>query len=289
MFAVALAVAASGLVVAGLATAGHSSRRDKQPPPGPSLPAAAPTGYVQIDSGELPLPDSSALSGQATCPAGTVVWGGGVVIASTDIHANVNSSYPLASKKGWLAWVDNTSGADTTFHVYAVCAKQPAGYKIVAKKVLIVPKGTTTGHATCPAGAVALSGGGYLPVRSTEINLSDSHPTLAERYGSVAGWVTDVVSTIGGNDKLTAYVVCAKPAPAGYEVRQESVKLDAGTQQGTTADCSSGKVVTGAGSFTSGKLARVNTLEAIGPGAGAWANSDDEYDQKLVVYGICVS
>src|SRR5581483_8605881 len=96
MFAVALAVAAAALVVAGLAAAGHSSRRDKEPPPGPSLPAAAPTGYSQIDTGALPLPDDSEVSAQATCPAGTVVWGGGVVIESTDVRANVNSSYPLA-------------------------------------------------------------------------------------------------------------------------------------------------------------------------------------------------
>jgi hypothetical protein len=54
--------------------------------------------------------------------------------------------------------------------------------------------------------------------------------------------------------------------------------------------CSSGKVVTGAGLFTSGKFATLNTLEPYGPGgAGAWANSGDVHDQDLFVSAICVS
>ena len=71
-------------------------------------------------------------SGQAACPAGQSVLGGGALVDSTDIQVSINRSYPYDADGmiggflpdgGWAAAVNNTSGVGSSFVVYAICTK----------------------------------------------------------------------------------------------------------------------------------------------------------------------
>lgn len=308
----ALVVVGCGLVVVGLAVAGQlsggslpvpgspaapagaASAGDKVPPSAPAGPSpSAPSGYVRVVSGAISSPDGTQVSGQATCPSGTVVWGGGVFVSSSSTNASVNSSYPLPTKRGWKAWVNNTSGAATDFTVTAVCAAQPLGYKIVAKTVPTTPVWNDTATANCPAGAAALSGGGLASSRDLSTNLNSSHPTFGDLYGRSAGWQTDLNSyySSGSAAKLTTYVICAKPAPAGYTSSGATVTVAAGAQTNpgdSTTSCPAG-VATGAAAWSGAKEGNLNTLTVGSSFAQLYANNGSTHDEDTFIYVTCVS
>jgi hypothetical protein len=86
--------------------------------------------YSVVTSALLTAENGEQSFGAATCPAATVVYGGGVLVTSDSLAANVNSSWPENDGE-WAADVNNASGSATTFQVYAVCAKEPHQYSIV--------------------------------------------------------------------------------------------------------------------------------------------------------------
>ncbi|HKP17736.1 MAG TPA: hypothetical protein VJT84_04595 [Gaiellaceae bacterium] len=197
----------------------------------------------------------------------------------------------MPTKRGWKAWVNNTSGGATTFNVTAVCAAQPLGYKIVAKTVTTTPIWNDTATANCPAGAAALSGGGLASSRDLRTNLNSSHPTVGEFYGRPAGWQTDLNSyyNTGAAKKLTTYVVCAKPAPAGYTTGGDTFTVATGAQSGATTACPSGGVATGAGAWSGAKEGNLNTLTLGSNFAQAYGNNNSTHDEDVFVYVTCVS
>ena len=230
-------------------------------------------------------------------PSGTVVWGGGVTIDG--VEGRVNSSYPLATARGWQAYVSNPTAHSMAFYVYTVCAHQPAGYKIVAKAGYLVPAGWgSSGIAVCPAGSVALSGGGLSSSRALDISLNSTQPTLGETRGGLAGWQTALTNQGAsvGNAKLTVYVVCAKP-PAGYELRFNSSTNGAGQLDVATSSCvPADKVVVGVGVYSSEKYwTTVNALVPnIGGGGGGGeglvaVNNGGPKPADLLTVAICVS
>ena len=282
---------------AGLATAGQSSSEGtERPAEGARASALADFRLVET---ELSVPAGSQVSGRSMCfPSGTVVWGGGVAIDG-DMEGRVNSSYPLPTGRGWQVYVSNLSTHSMVFWVYAVCAQQPAGYKIVAKAGYLAPAGWgSSGIAVCPAGSVALSGGGLSSSRDLNISLNSTQPTLGETRGGLAGWQTALTnqSAAVGNAKLTVYAVCAKP-PAGYEPRFGSSTNGAGQRDIASVSCvPAGKVVVGVGAYSSEKFwTTINTLVPnIGGGGGGGeglvaVNNGGTRPADLLTVAICVS
>jgi len=79
------------------------------------------SGYQRVVSPSVANPAGGQNSGSVACPAGKKVLGGGVSSTSGDLGHNVNSSYPT-SETTWRADVNNNSGQDRSFIVYAICA-----------------------------------------------------------------------------------------------------------------------------------------------------------------------
>ncbi len=117
---------------------GPAGAQGSQGPPGPkgdtgvqgSVGATGPPGFSSLSYVEAvygPFPAGTQYGGEAACPAGRHVVGGGVVSESGDVgDQQVNSSYPSdgsgAGTTSWWADVDNSSAGPLAFRVYAICA-----------------------------------------------------------------------------------------------------------------------------------------------------------------------
>jgi hypothetical protein len=84
---------------------------------------------TRVVSNDVPAPAGQQAGGGVTCPAGQKALGGGADIAGTGIGVNLNSSFPDASSSAdgapidsWVAFVNNSTTAATTFTVFAICA-----------------------------------------------------------------------------------------------------------------------------------------------------------------------
>jgi Collagen triple helix repeat (20 copies) len=90
-------------------------------PAGPAGPAGV-SGITEVHTQAIDLQPGTQNAAAVQCPAGSLVTGGGVSLASSSTQVNVNSSYPI-SADAWRADVNNASIGVTTFTVYAICAK----------------------------------------------------------------------------------------------------------------------------------------------------------------------
>jgi hypothetical protein len=78
------------------------------------------SGYQRVfTSDAIANPAGTQRVGSVSCPAGKKVLGGGVIGSGGTTHS-VNTSYP-SSESTWRAYMNNTSGGDETFRVYAIC------------------------------------------------------------------------------------------------------------------------------------------------------------------------
>ena len=94
--------------------------------------STAPPGWVEVDSGPIPIPPGQAGSGGSiSCPPGTIPWGGGAFVSGApDIGEDINSSAP--TDVGWTARYNNrTTRMSETFGLDAICANRPPGYTVV--------------------------------------------------------------------------------------------------------------------------------------------------------------
>jgi hypothetical protein len=282
---VGLAVVGSAFVLAGWTGA--------TPPRAPSRGARDPGGYTVVTNGPLAVPNGALVHATTSCPAGTVVWGGGTYnSASTSLAAAVNGTYPLASKRGWQVDVTNASGGDSTFYAYAICAAQPSGYKIV-KATFPDPAGLGTGGlAACSSSSVPLSGGGDSSSTQLDVNLNSTYPFSS---ASSSGWVTDVSNPSADDATLTVYAICAKkPGPSGYEIVAGPIGTNAAGQQSYAyADCSGANVAVGGGVWSSSRdTAVIASTSDPYPTDQHWAgyeNNGSSIDQKFRAYAVCVS
>ena len=120
------------------------------------------------------------------------------------------------------------------------------------------PKG---GFLACPAGTVALGGGGSINAGAPGITIVQNNP-------SPAGWVFAAIEQGAGTAavwSLTTWAVCA-PAPAGYQIVQANGTVN--PPASAIATCPAGKKVTGAGATLDTPVGdNVRVIEAIRPSA----------------------
>jgi hypothetical protein len=81
--------------------------------------AKKPTSYQQVVGTSVTVNPGVQASSSATCPSGTVVFGGGAFNSSGSTAADLNSSLP--SGNGWTAYENNNSSSANSFTAYAVC------------------------------------------------------------------------------------------------------------------------------------------------------------------------
>jgi hypothetical protein len=132
----------------------------------------------------------------ATCPAGSVVTGGGFTSAA---NGSMWTYATWQNGNGWQVSEKNTGGAATLFHVYAVCL---SGTPLTSDKVTatgsIPAGGNASVQVACPAGKVA-TGGGW--------GLSDNEVPFFSGFSS-GYWRVYVHNSSGSVRSLLTAVTC---------------------------------------------------------------------------------
>jgi hypothetical protein len=82
---------------------------------------ATPASPQSVVAASVSNPNGAQSFGTAQCPAGSLRTGGGVFGSSgfAGGQQSINSSYP--SGNGWAAYMNNATGSNSSFTVYAVC------------------------------------------------------------------------------------------------------------------------------------------------------------------------
>jgi hypothetical protein len=134
---------------------------------------------------------------QISCPAGTVVWGGGTAIAGISGPAETIDTSAPGGPTSWRARVSNpgpgaAQAANGGMDVLAICGHKPAGYRIVRASGTAGPTGTPvviTGGPGCPHGTSVIGGGARVgaPLPST--------PLAQAIDGGSGNWVSTIVRT----------------------------------------------------------------------------------------------
>jgi hypothetical protein len=257
--------------------------------PGTSL-----TGYTIVSNGPLSNPNGVQSFGDVSCPTGTVAYGGGVVGQSDGLFQDVNGSFPLVSggvATGWRDYVDNDSGSDSSFTVYAVCAKKSKNYGVVSAEFSNPIGLQSSGSVTCPLtprGKVMkpFGGGGIGTSFGLFQNINSSLPRTSPR-----GWRVDMNNASGANEDFRVYAVCGTKrgwiVSAGNPVTQSAF-----SQTAADASCPSGKVDVGGGVFSSSGSTHVNLNTTFPPTTLIWRsfeNNDTSGNPTITPYVVCLS
>jgi hypothetical protein len=241
--------------------------------------AKAPRGYTVVTSPVFGTTPPGRTHGEVTCPTGLVPLGGGVVIQSTRVDVNVNSSFPLAN--GWAAEVTNNSPFAFSFAVLAVCALQPNHYAIVRGPATPNNAGTqVTAFATCPAGAQPLGGGAASGSPSVFANM---HATAPD--GS--SWEAVMNNGSAPDTTVTAFAVCG--TLGGYAVVGGSQgSAPQGSETPFFAACPAGKVPISGGAVTSSQDIAVNAGSMFPIGSGFEFSMNNEVGNTAIVGAVAV-
>jgi hypothetical protein len=208
-----LPAAAVAAMASPAAAARHSSA---------AISADHPPGYQIITSGPTNAPPSAFNSGAfATCPAGTVVWGGGVAfIGVPNLSLTVSTSNPNGSG-GWAARVNNTGTTTAQFEVDAICANKPKGYQIVSEMVDNPSAAQSDATATCPSPDVLLGGGTLSTADQVGAVLTSAWPRSSAKF---KGYMYNGTSS---DANFIVYAVCGHK-PADYKFTSNSSSLGPG-------------------------------------------------------------
>lgn len=164
------------------------------------------SGYVQEKSASVSNPAGSQNSAAFGCPSGKELLGGGGLSSSRSTLVNLSSSWPAGMTLVWNIDMDNASSASATFNVYAVCATLNVGgtdYQLVQGVPVENPPGNqTAASAICPGGLSALGGGVSSTSSATDVTINSTFPVTG-------GWRGDENNAGGGNEFVTAFVLCA--------------------------------------------------------------------------------
>lgn len=136
---------------------------------------------------------------EVSCPAGSVVTGGGWVVGSTKPVEVYNSSQ---SGNGWQIYVSNTGSENPLINAYAVCLSGISGTTASASDNGPVAA-DGTGHVVqaCPSGSYA-TGGGF----ATNIGVTIYNTSKKDN-----GWQNYALNGTGTEKGLNTYVICYTP------------------------------------------------------------------------------
>lgn len=285
-FGALMAVGAVALVMTGMvarpAGAAVKSSAAVQPNKGPK-PPKAPPGYTVVNSGTIDNPAGLQSRGNAVCPSGTVVLGGGGYSNSVATDVNLNSSFPNGSTE-WSVDMNNAGSIDSSFVVYAVCANQPKKYSIEDGTSVDNPPGDqTTATVSCPAGTDLLGGGGYSNSIETSVNINMTLPNNE-------GWLVNMNNDSGSDAAEMAMAICGKEK-AVTTAQGTTVGNPTDSQTGVTIACPGRTVPFGGGIFSSSPslLVNDNSSEPISGGWESWENNASPDSDSINAWVVCGS
>ena len=232
--------------------------------------ATAPPGYTVVHSPLMPAPPSTLDSGgQISCPAGTVIWGGGTAIAGIPAPGQtINTSAP-GGPTSWRARVNDAGPGTAQFAVDAICAKKPKGYAMPFTQAAN-PAGTqTTATATCPANTVIFDGGVFSTSDSARTAVTSAFPAGNTRFTATVFNGTDA------NQGMDVFAICGHK-PTGYKVVRSSGTADpTGTPVVITGGpgCPHGTSVIGGGARVATPLPTTPLGQSIDGGGMNWVST----------------
>jgi hypothetical protein len=291
----ALAVAATGTALAGdgahpaqpagpaAAALAPIAGKTASPAALAALPAGLPKKYRSLSSDLLVAPNGDQTRGTVDCPTGTVPLGGGVLISSSDLHANVNSSFPNGNS--WFADVNNASGAATTFRVFVICAKAPRLYQVVQTADVSGPAGSQAqAIATCPTGTVPYGGGAISRTGDAKVNMNSTFPT-----GN--GWRTDMNNASTFAENFASFAICGKKLKGYTVVQGSNSDVPAHLSVGSTpAVCPGASLPLGGGvvAFSSDVHANINaTFPSSSDAWNSFLNNDSAFTFAQSARVVC--
>ena len=167
--------------------------------------AKRPNGYRQLTGSVVSNPAGDQDSATENCPAGDVVFGGGVSSDDLSFSVGAASSYP-ATSGSWTAAVSNFSTTDGEFEVSAVCGSPLPHYAIPSTSASD-PAGVQKGLIRhCKAPAVVLGGGNKSSnTTSLRIEMKATQPFPA----SGTSWKSGENNDTASGTTLTSYAICA--------------------------------------------------------------------------------
>jgi hypothetical protein len=186
-------------------------------------------------------------------------------------------------------YVNNTSGSDTDFYVYAVCVAKAAAYTIVTSTDTVTDS-TQSAAANCPAHTTVLGGGALSNTLSTGVAINSSVPNQLK--GGHTAWRAAMTSSDSTASSFTVYAIC-QGRPAGYSIQFGSgVDNTAGAQNVATASCPGNSRAIGGGGFSG--FASTDTaidMNSTWPRAdyswGVAENNGGTTDRALYAGAIC--
>jgi hypothetical protein len=256
----------------------------------PAVSLAKPGGYTLVESVQITLNAGSQTFAFLSCPkkngVQTVPLNGGAEISSSDLAANINSSYPYFDGKSWAVDANNGSSSATFFNVYVVCVKKIKGYVQLHSNSQSNPAETENAYgAVCPSGSKVFGGGALSSSTLTSVNLTGNVPVGHNEW---AIYINNASTSSAG---VTIYVICAKPPSTMHYtiVSTAGFTDDAGTEEGVTQFCPSGYSVLGGGLQQSTGLLWVN-INSTFPITGEWRgymNNASTFDVTVTIFAIC--
>jgi hypothetical protein len=231
----ALSVAAATLlsVVAGAGAASASSL---------NLPA----GYRMVVSGLFTATNGQQSHGFVTCPGTKVPASGGAEVFASSTAVDMNSSYP--SGQSWAVDVNNTSGSDHVFEVWAVCITHVTSYTVVSVSTPEGGMSTQFASVACPTHTAVVGGGVFSSSASTGVNINSTVPDQLAH--GVTEWTAAMANATTTTPSYTVYAVC-RSKPFGYTLLYEDpATLLPGAQDQSEANCPTEQSPIGGGGFT---------------------------------------
>jgi hypothetical protein len=250
-------------------------------------------GYTIVNTVNLANPNGQQSVGEVNCPTGTVALGGGVYGTSPSVNQSVNGSSPYVLggvATGWVGFMDNSTGVDASFSVWAVCAKKPKTYAVVSLDFTNWPHSQTSASVQCPAGPTGklmkvLGGGGGGASTGLLQNLNTTIPVAGSK-----SWRIDINNADSIQQAATVYAICG--SGSGWAVSAgPTITNTAGTQGAAYLLCAPGLSVVGGGIYSSSSSVNVN-VNGTWPYAtnewGGYENNAMEFDASMAAYGVCL-
>jgi hypothetical protein len=278
-------IAATATLLPSVAAAAAASPAAAAQHSSAAVSASQPPGYQIVHAGPFTAPPGAVSSGSATCPAGTVVWGGGVAFSHTGgPPLTVNTSEPNGNG-GWAGRVNNTWTSTVQFLVDAICANKPTGYKIVSRTVDNLPNTQSHATATCPLLDVLLGGGTLSTSGQVGAILTSAWPRSSTKF---TGYIDNGTTT---DAKFTAIAICGH-RPAGYQIASNSGSVPPGGVLFDGTSCPIGTSALDGGAQVPDHAPAVQVGGSIDQGASAWGigvnNTGPSADQAFG-YVICAA
>jgi len=299
---IAACTAASALLICVVGTAGVASASGARPSqtrsapgqvqPGTheaELPARAtePAGYTIVTQ-SFDISDGTQGTGTASCPAGTVIWGGGAAFNGGSFAVNIGSSYPSDGDSAWTATF-NDDAFNSGFTVYAICADKPKSYVIDTESAANPTDTATYATATCPKKTAVLDGGAYSESSDLDVNLNSSWPSVGPE--KIDYWNVRETNASSSSNTVVVYAVCGKKPKKYAMVAGPSVDNTAGSTTTATVSCAHGVAIGGGGEANSGSL-NVNLSDDFPFSDSEFfiaENNGSATDESLEPYVVCAT